>query len=185
MMIFIGQTLTANSQLKLPLTSRRRRRIRNKIHPPNLYQLRFHSSSINEYSNVYTFMILCNVPVAWKSRTSVLSSKNGRNFAQASRRVSVFGGHVHQRGSRHVRPNNAPPFDRLSLFEMVHTLILRFANMEKIINSLNLSTPIFRTLQYIYTYLYIYIYVYVCVRVCAGEYKCMCGRIFLSGGFSS
>ena len=33
--------------------------------------------------------------------------------------------------------------------EMVHTLILRFANMEKWINSLNLSTPIFRTLQYI------------------------------------
>ena len=67
---------------------------------------------------------------------------------------------MHQRGSTHVRQHNAPPFDRLSnqsslnicrqmaLFEMVHTLILRFANMEKMINSLNLSTPIFRTLQY-------------------------------------
>ena len=37
---------------------------------------------------------------------------------------------------------------------MVHTLILRFAKMEKLINSLNLSTPIFRTLQYIYVYIY-------------------------------
>ena len=36
---------------------------------------------------------------------------------------------------------------QMGLFEMVHTLILRFANMEKWINSLNLSTPIFRTLQ--------------------------------------
>ena len=37
---------------------------------------------------------------------------------------------------------------QMALLEMVHTLILRFANMEKWINSLNLSTPIFRTLQY-------------------------------------
>ena len=37
---------------------------------------------------------------------------------------------------------------QMALFEMVHTLILRFANMKKLINSLNLSTPIFRTLQY-------------------------------------
>ena len=36
----------------------------------------------------------------------------------------------------------------MALFEKVHTLILRFANMEKLINSLNLSTPIFQTLQY-------------------------------------
>ena len=36
----------------------------------------------------------------------------------------------------------------MALFEMVQTLILRFANMEKWINSLNLSTLIFRTLQY-------------------------------------
>ena len=39
---------------------------------------------------------------------------------------------------------------QMALFEMVHTLILRFANVEKWINSLNLSTPIFRTLQYLY-----------------------------------
>ena len=38
---------------------------------------------------------------------------------------------------------------QMALFEMVHALILRFANMEKWINSLNLSTPIFRTLQYV------------------------------------
>ena len=67
---------------------------------------------------------------------------------------------MHQRGSRHVRQNNALPFDcyqtrsslntcrQMALFEMVQTLILRFANMEKWINSLNLSTLIFRTLQY-------------------------------------
>ena len=36
---------------------------------------------------------------------------------------------------------------QMAHLEMVHTLILRFANMEKWINSLNLSTPIFRTLQ--------------------------------------
>ena len=39
---------------------------------------------------------------------------------------------------------------QMALFEMVHTLILRFANMVKWINSLNLSTPIFRTLQYVF-----------------------------------
>ena len=44
----------------------------------------------------------------------------------------------------------------MALFEMVQTLILRFANMEKWINSLNLSTLIFRTLQNIYIYIYIY-----------------------------
>ena len=38
---------------------------------------------------------------------------------------------------------------QMGLFEMVQTLILRFPNMEKWINSLNLSTPIFRTLQYL------------------------------------
>ena len=38
---------------------------------------------------------------------------------------------------------------QMALFEMVQTLILRFANMEKWINSLNLSTLIFRTLQYL------------------------------------
>ena len=38
---------------------------------------------------------------------------------------------------------------QMALFEIVQTLILRFANMEKWINSLNLSTLIFRTLQYI------------------------------------
>ena len=36
----------------------------------------------------------------------------------------------------------------IDILEIVQTLILRFANMEKLINSLNLSTPIFRTLQY-------------------------------------
>ena len=43
---------------------------------------------------------------------------------------------------------------QMALFEMVQTLILRFANMEKWINSLNLSTLIFRTLQYIICYIY-------------------------------
>ena len=114
-------------------------------------------------------MILSNVPVARGSPQHLyLVKKNDQNFAQASRRVSVFGGHVHQRGSRHVRQNNAPHFDCLSnqssfnicwqmaLFEMVHTVILRFANMEKLINSLNLSMPIFRTLQYhIFTTVYL------------------------------
>ena len=38
---------------------------------------------------------------------------------------------------------------QMALFEMVHTLLLRLANREKWINWLNLSTPIFRTLQYI------------------------------------
>ena len=36
---------------------------------------------------------------------------------------------------------------QMALFEMVQTLILRFANMEKWINSLNLSKLIIRTLQ--------------------------------------
>ena len=52
---------------------------------------------------------------------------------------------------------------QMALFEIVQTLILRFANMEKWINSLNLSTLIFRTLQYIYIYIYIYMYVCVCI----------------------
>ena len=38
---------------------------------------------------------------------------------------------------------------QMALLEMVQTLILRFANTEKLINSLNLSTLIFRTLQYL------------------------------------
>ena len=39
-------------------------------------------------------------------------------------------------------------YRQMALFEMVQTLISRFANMEKWINSLNVSTLIFRTLQY-------------------------------------
>ena len=46
---------------------------------------------------------------------------------------------------------------------MVHTLILRFANMEKWINYQNLSTPIFRTLQYIYIYMYVCVCLYIYV----------------------
>ena len=38
---------------------------------------------------------------------------------------------------------------QMAFFEIVQTLILRFANMEKWINLLNLSTLIFRTLQYL------------------------------------
>ena len=40
-------------------------------------------------------------------------------------------------------------YRQMALFEMVQTLILRFANMKKWINSLNLSTLIFQTLQYV------------------------------------
>ena len=36
----------------------------------------------------------------------------------------------------------------MTFFEMVHTRILRFAIMAKWINSLNLISPIFLTLQY-------------------------------------
>ena len=39
---------------------------------------------------------------------------------------------------------------QMAVFEMVHTLIIRFANMVKWINSLNLSMPIFQTLQYVF-----------------------------------
>ena len=38
---------------------------------------------------------------------------------------------------------------QMTFFEIVQTLTLRFANMEKWINSLNLSTLIFQTLQYL------------------------------------
>ena len=85
--------------------------------------------------------------------------------------ISVFRGHVHQPGSRHVRQNShlltvyrtrssLNICRQMGLLEMVQTLILRFANMEKWINSLNLRTLIFRTLQYIYINIYIYLYTY-------------------------
>ena len=63
-MIFIGQTLTVFSWNDRELQGDGDES-ETKYIPPISVSYVSTTSSINEYSNVYTFMILCSVPVAW------------------------------------------------------------------------------------------------------------------------